>query len=37
MTVNTLNPFKDDEMISVQFYYLKESPPSEEQVGNQSF
>ena len=32
MTINTTNPFKEDEMISVVFYYLKESPPSEEQV-----
>ena len=32
MTINTTNPFKEDEMISVVFYYLKDSPPSEEQV-----
>ena len=32
MTINTTNPFKEDEIMSVVFYYLKESPPSEEQV-----
>ena len=32
MTINTTNPFNEDEIISVVFYYLKESPPSEEQV-----
>ena len=32
MTINTTNPFKEDEMISVVFYYLKDSLPSEEQV-----